>query len=296
MNTAELNIEKVDMQKLLGAASGDAALLYLYLRSGNDPADAMAALRLTESRLSCAMATLRQLGLWQEDRARLIPGERPSYTERDVISAMDTDRDFRSVYGEIQRLLGRNLNTEELKIILGFVRYLGLPGDVICVLVCYCKERARKRGSLRNPSLRTIEKEAYAWAERGIDTMEEAAAFIQAQNLRQSRLGELMAVLQIRGRNLTPGEEKYAKQWLDAGFDMDAIAIAYERTCLNTGALNWAYMNKILQRWLEAGLLTAEQVKNGDKKPKNAYKNSLNPSGKLGATELENIQRLLREG
>ena len=296
MNTVELNIEKSDMQKLLGAASGDAALLYLYLRSGNDPAEAARALRLSESRLSCAGATLRQLGLWQEERAHVIAGERPSYSERDVISAMDTDRDFRSVYGEIQRLLGRNLNTEELKIILGFVRYLGLPADVICVLVCYCKERARKRGSLRNPSLRTIEKEAYAWAEQGIDTMEEAAAFIQAQNLRTSQLGEMMRVLQIRGRNLTPGEEKYAAQWLEAGFDMDAIAIAYERTCLNTGALNWAYMNKILQRWQEAGLFTAEQIKNRDKKPKTTYKNSLNPSGKLGEAELESIQRLLREG
>ena len=97
---------------------------------------------------------------------------------------MDADTDFRGLYGEVQRLLGRTLNTEELKILLGFVRYLGLPGDVISVLICYCKERARQRGSIRNPSLRTVEKEAYAWAERGIDTVEEAAAFISAQNVR----------------------------------------------------------------------------------------------------------------
>ena len=88
------------------------------------------------------------------------------------------------------------LNTEELKIVLGFIRYLGLPGDVISVLICYCKERSRARGNLRNPSLRTIEKEAYAWAERGIDTMEEAAAFIQTQNVRNSRLHRLMNLLQ----------------------------------------------------------------------------------------------------
>lgn len=292
MNTVDLNIEKGDMNKLLSAASGDAALLYLYIRSGNEPADAGQALHLNETRLSCAAATLRQLGLWEESRRGFIPGQRPNYSERDVIRAMDDDRDFRALYGEIQRLLGRNLNTEEMKIILGFVRYLGLPGDVICVLVCYCKERARQRGSLRNPSLRTIEKEAYAWAEQGIDTMEEAAAFIQNQNRRNSQLGELMKVLQIHGRNLTPGEEKYARSWLDMGFDKEVIEMAYERTCLNTGGLSWAYMNKILTRWQEAGLHTAEQVKKGDKKPavpKGA-------SGELGQTELENIQRLLREG
>lgn len=292
MNLVELNIDKTDMQKLLGAASGDAALLYLYLRSGNDPAQAAQVLHLTQSRLSCAGATLRQLGLWQEDKRTFVPGQRPNYSEEDVSKALQADHDFRALYGEVQRQLGRNLNTEELKIILGFVRYLGLPADVVSVLVCYCKDRARQKGSLRNPSLRTIEKEAYGWAEQGIDTMEEAAAFIQAQNLRNSQMSQLMRSLQIRGRSLTPGEEKYAGQWLEAGFDMEVIAMAYERTCLNTGSLNWAYMNKILTRWREAGLLTVEQVKNGDKKPKM----SKGASGQLGAAELESIQRLLQEG
>ena len=36
MNGAELNITKIQADKLLAAASGDAALLYIYLRSGND--------------------------------------------------------------------------------------------------------------------------------------------------------------------------------------------------------------------------------------------------------------------
>jgi len=190
----------------------------------------------------------------------------------------------------VQRQLGRNLNTEELKILLGFVRYLGLSGDVISLLVCYCKERARQKGSSRNPSLRTIEKEAYAWAEQGIDTVEEAVAYIQNQNHRRSRLGRLMGILQIRGRNLTPGEERYAQQWLDWGFQEDAIALAYERTCLNTGSLNWAYMNKILSRWQEAGLLTLEQIQTRDKKPVKGA------TGQLGQAELEAIQKVLQEG
>ena len=173
---------------------------------------------MTETRYQCAAATLRQMGLWPEAQSKIIPmGERPQYTEQDVMQALNKDREFRSLYGEIQRLLGKTLNNEELKIILGFVRYLGLPADVICVLVCYCKDRAKQKGGLRNPSLRTIEKEAYAWAEQGIDTIEQAGAFIQAQNLRRSRLQELMRILQIRNRELTPGENNYAQKWLEIG-------------------------------------------------------------------------------
>lgn len=293
MITEAVMIPQGDVQKLLSAASPDAALLYIFLNSGNRPEEAGKNLNMSESRLACAGATLRQLGLWPEVRpTHIAPGERPSYSEQDVLHAMDSDLDFRGLYGEVQRLLGRSLNTEELKILLGFVRYLGLSGDVISVLVCYCKERARQRGSSRNPSLRTIEKEAYAWAEQGIDTVEEAAAFISAQNIRNSRLHRLMEQLQIRGRSLTAAEERYALRWLEMGFDDDVISMAYERTCLNTGGLNWAYMNKILQRWQEQGLRTAEAIQSADRKtavPKGA-------SGQLGQAELEAIQRVLREG
>ena len=292
MIAEKITISQADVRKLLGAASPDAALLYLFLNSGNRPEDAVTELRMTESRLGCAAATLRQLGLWPEERpSHIAPGERPSYTETDVLDAMERDLSFRGLYGEIQRLLGRSLNTEELKILLGFVRYLELSADVISVLVCYCKDRARQRGSFRNPSLRTIEKEAYAWAERGIDTVEEAAAFIQAQNIRNSRLYRLMGILQIRGRSLTAAEERYAQSWLDMGFEEETLSMAYERTCLNTGGLNWAYMNKILQRWHDQGLHTAEAVRSGDHKPvpKGA-------SGELGEAELEFIQRALKEG
>ena len=292
MNIEAITIEQGDLHRLLSSGSGDAALLYLYLRSGNPAEHAGGELGLSPSRQSCAEATLRQLGLIREAEKRILPGERPSYTEQDVLRAENTEPSFRSLSGEVQRLLGRTLNTEELKILLGFVRYLGLPEDVISVLVCYCKDRARQQGKLRNPSLRTIEKEAYAWAERGIDTMEEAAAFIQTQNLRNSRIARLMNLMQIRGRTLTPGEEKYARSWLDMGFDEESLSMAYERTCLNTGGLNWAYMNKILTRWHQAGLHTAEAIRQGDRKPGTPQKTG---QRQLDADEQAAIARMLQE-
>ena len=293
MRIESVHLDTGDVRKLLGAASGDGTLLYIYLKSGNPLCDAAQALNIPQSRISCAMATLRQLGLWQEEKQHIPAGERPVYSERDVLEADSSDNEFKALRGEVERLLGRNMNTEELKILLGFIRYLGLPGDVISVLICYCKDRARQRGSLRNPSLRTIEKEAYAWAERGIDNLEEAAAFIQAQNVRNSRMKRLQNTLQIRGRNLTAAEERYAASWLEMGFEDEVISIAYERTCLNTGGFNWAYMNRILQRWHEAGLHTAEAIRTGDRKPGTA---PVKGQRQLDAEEQAAIQRMMREG
>ena len=294
MNIESVIFDAAEVRKLLGAASGDGALLYIYLKAGNLPNDAAQVLNMSEARFNCAMATLRQLGLWQEEKQqRILAGERPVYSERDVLEADSSDFEFKALRGEVERLLGRNLNTEELKILLGFIRYLGLPADVISVLICYCKDQARQRGSLRNPSLRTIEKEAYAWGEQGIDNLEEAAAFIQARNVRHSRMSRLKDQLQVRGRNLTAAEERYAQSWLEMGFEDEVIAMAYERTCLNTGSLKWPYMDKILQRWHEAGLHTAEAVRSGDRRPGTAA-----PQGQrqLDADEQAAIQRMLREG
>lgn len=288
-----IQIPQGDVQKLLGAASGDAALLYIYLKSGGDPAMAAQHLHLTEQRSSCAASTLRQLGLWQDTSRKFLDArEKPIYSEGDVLQTMQSDLSFRSLYGEVQRRMGRVLNTEELKILLSLVRYLGLPADVICILVSYCQERTRQRGGQRNPSLRTIEKEAYYWAEQGIDTTEAAAAYIQRQNVYHSRLSALTRLLQIRGRSLTAAEEKYARQWLEMGFSDEVIAMAYERTCLNTGGLNWAYMHKILLRWKEAGLRTAADVRS-ERKPCAAPKGG---QRELDADEIAAIQRMLQEG
>ncbi len=290
METQSITIESDQVRKLLSAGSPEAALLYIYRSAGNPQEKAGEELPLSATQMAFAEALLRQLGLCVPPKPTFVAGERPAYGEADVLMAMNLDGDFKALYGDIQRQMGRVLNTEELKILLGFSRYLGLPNEVVSVLVNYCRERSRQRGSSRSPSLRTIEKEAYFWAEQGIDTLEEAAAFIRARQLRTTRLEQLKSLLQIRGRNLTPGEVRYAESWLEMGFDQGALAEAYDRTCLNTGGLNWAYMNRILTRWHQAGLHTLEAVKNGDRKsvPQGA-------SGQLGQAELEAIQRMLQE-
>lgn len=291
MNVTDVNISREDARKLLLTRSADAALLYLYMQCGNDPAEAQQTLSLSSSRMDCACATLRQLGLWPTEKKTMLPtGERPNYSEKDVADALDADASFRSLYGEVQRVLGKVLNTEELKILLSFIRYLGMTPDVIAVLVNYCKDRARQKGG-RAPSLRAIEKEAYYWAERGIETMEEAAAFIQTQNAHNARMAHIKHLLQIRGRRLTTAEERYASEWAEMGFEDGAILMAYERTCINTGGLKWPYLNSILKRWHEKGLHTVEQINSGDQKaaPKQERRD-------LSPDEYAAIQKMLQEG
>ncbi len=291
-----LTIESGALRRLLAAADPDAALLFLYLSAGGDAAGAAEAFRLSAARVDRAMALLRQLGLTGETHPRpALPDEPPHYTERDVTDALrDPSGSFSLLIGEAQRRLGRVLSTEELKILLSMVRYLGLPTDVVGVLITYCIERARARGGARMPSLRTIEKEACVWADRGIDTLEQAAAYMQAGLARQSRAGRIREILQIEGRRLTAAEEKYILSWLEMGFGEEEIALAYERTCLNTGALKWPYMNSILKSWHSQGLLTVEQIRSGDARPAaQSARQTGQAIGKPGAYERDAVARRL---
>lgn len=266
MAQQDILIPEQDWRRLLAAASGDAALLYLFLRSGGSADHAEQALRLTRTRLDCAAASLKQMGLWPEAPKILRPSEPPVYTEADLIRAQEQS-EFPRLLGEAQRRLGRVLSTEETKVLLSIYDYLGLPAEVISILLSYCIQRAHARGSLRNPSMRSIEREAYHWADLGIDTMEEAAAHMQLQLERHGQVGQVRKLLQLGERKLTPGEEKLVLQWLEWGFGPDEIAKAYEKTCMNTGGLKWPYLNSILKSWHTQGLHTVAAIEAGDRAP-----------------------------
>jgi DnaD/phage-associated family protein len=291
-----LSIPQSDLRKLLGAASPDAALLYLFLLAGGTLDAAGRELRMDATRLETAAAALRQMGLLPERSGSVMrPDEPPRYTQADVERNL-SDGGFSPLVGEVQRRLGRVLSTEELRTLLGIYDYLRLPPEVISILITYCISRAKARGVSRSPSLRTIEKEAYRWADAGIDTLEAAAAYMQAALERQSRIGRLRRVLQLDNRALTAPEERYLSSWLDMGFGEAEVQLAYEKTCLNTGGLKWPYLNSILRSWCEQGLLTVEQIRAGDHAPTAPRRTGRgrDANGTPGDYEREALQQLLQ--
>lgn len=292
MDKQGLMVPEQDYRKLLAAASGDGTLLYLYLRAGGSPNQAETALRMSRSRMECAAATLKQLGLWPEQPKAVRPSAPPAYTEEDLIREMNRETGFPQLVGETQRRLGRVLSSEELKVLLSLCDYLGMAADVISILVSYCIQRGKARGNLRMPSLHAIEKEAYHWTDLGIETMEEAAAYMQMQLERQTKAGQIRQVLQLGERRLTPGEEKLVLQWIDWGFGEAEIAKAYEKTCMNTGGLKWPYLNSILKSWHNQGLHTLQAIEAGDKTPGKPGTQAQN--GQLGQLELDAIKRMMQ--
>ena len=256
-----------ETRKLLSCSCPDAVALYLYRKSQQPLETALDALHFTVPQMVAATDCLRQLGLWETASRPPLQPERPVYTDADLREAMKDNRAaFSKLVGEAQRRLGRTLSTEELKTLLSFTDYLRLPPEVVGILLTYCIERNRRKG-IRLPSIRTIEKEAYHWADEGIDTLEAACFHVEAQRRLYTRVQQLRLLLGLDARRLTSDEERYLSTWVSMGFPDESINLAYERTCNQTGAFKWAYMNSILKSWHEKQLHTPQEIAEGDTAP-----------------------------
>lgn len=260
------------VKRLLERGDGDAALLYLALlrRHGDAPPRSLAGeLRWDKGRIEAAEAVLRDLGLIASQSPPPEPAdEPPSYRQEEVAEKLEESGEFRRLTAEVERRLGKRLTTADLATLLGLYDYLGLPADVIYLLVCHCAERTAARfGPGRKPTLRQIEREGYAWARRGVDTQAAAAEYLRDYAKRQGVLPEFMRALQLGDRPPSAGEEAYLLQWLEWGFSPEAAALAYDKTVLKCHEFKWSYCNGILRRWHEAGLHAVGEIEAGDRRP-----------------------------
>ena len=267
-----LSAQAVD--KLLARGDGDAALLCLALLRHGDTEKARKTLRWTDGRLEAAWAVLTGLGLVDAQAApvsaQVPPGPEgpPEYLRADILNAMEGEPTFHNLYRTVERRLGKKLSDADLKGLYEIYDYLGLPAEVILLLVTWCTEQFQEKyGQGKMPKMPYIKKAAYIWHRKGVDTAEAAEEYLKTQTCLLRREREILPLLDIVGRPPVDKEREYLDAWVEMGFPNDAIRLAYERTVLKKQSLNWPYMNSILKNWHAKGLHTVAEIQAGDSEP-----------------------------
>lgn len=269
-----LSMTTAAADRLIKAGNGDAALLYLHLlRRGGlfEQANLRQALGWAEDRVGTAYRALADLGLVQKDAdlsptpAPPEPEGPPDYTAADIARELEGTGAFPHLVRELERSLGKVLSSADLKMLYTIYDYLAMPAEVILLLTTWCvEETERKYGPGRKPRMSQLKKEAFVWRRLGVDTPEAADAHMGHLAALRDRERTLLPLLGISGRLPVEGERKYLASWVEMGFDDETIALAYEKTVLKKGSLNWAYMNSILRSWHQKNLHTRKQVEEGD--------------------------------
>jgi len=260
--TGDVYLPEKTVRRLLDCRDGTAALVYLYLASHDGELDdkaAMHALGMSEGELAHGLNLLSGLGL--TEKAERLPDrsdEIPEYTGADVASALEGSSDFASLLKFTETRLGRRLSTPDTQTLLGIYDWMGLPADVICLLITACVEEHQKKNTGRRLTMRTIENRAKLWCSLGLTTQDAAGIYLKQQEERGEKVASLMRRLHISGRAASPTERKFLEQW--AFLPEELVLKAYDITAVNTGKLNWQYMDKILQSWQAKGFRTVADV------------------------------------
>ena len=269
----QLTLSTAAADKLLQSGQGDAALLYLALcrfGRGVTPEELERALPISRLRIDAAERVLQQLGILPRPAADAPPApaeERPVYTSQDIAGLLTDNEGFRLLIPQTEQQLGKKLRTADLQILAGLYDQIGMPADVIYLLVCHCVERARRQwGEGRRPTLRQIEKEGAYWARLGLMDQDSAGRYLKDYARKQEKTAAYMQVLQLHGRPPVESEQRYILDWIDMGFPPETVALAYDKTVFYKKELNWRYLNGILRRWHQQGWHTVEQVEEGQQR------------------------------
>ena len=261
----------------LRANNPDCASLLLWLALNpeeNDLSKAEKALSLSRERLDAALAALDLKTEAHSAEKAPAPAVSkkppmqalPDYTGEELSQAL-SDASFAFVCNQAERCFQRPLRRHECSTLLALYEDVGIPAEVLALVLTYCAQRASdglSEGAHMRMSFSQVRTEAMRWYESGVDTAEKAEEHIRSLEEKRKLSGRVIRMLGIDNRRLSPTELGYIDNFLTLDPSLALIARAYDITVTNRGALVWRYMQSILMRWYERGWRTVEQVENGE--------------------------------
>lgn len=177
---------------------------------------------------------------------------KPTYTAEEMCDRAEEDNDLKALFAQVSKMLGKPLSTVETETLFGFYDWLGLPIDVIILLVGYCVSIGKK-------NMRYIEKVAMNWADHDITTYEKAEQNLKQMQENNVKINKVKKIMGIYDRRLQDAELNHIKKWLyEYKMPAELIQYACEKCALNTGKLSVPYITGILEKWHTQGIRTLE--------------------------------------
>lgn len=179
---------------------------------------------------------------------------KPIYNPEDIKKISEQDEEISKLLTTAEKLLNKPLSPNDINTIVSFYDWLGLPIEVIYVLLSYC--------GVHGKGMRYMEKTAIDWADKGINDQDAAEDYL---NIFLNEYKKIMRYYGISDRSPSEDEQKFMSSWVKTlNMPLEIIKEACTRTLNNTGKASFAYTNTILNNWYNAGVRSIEQIKKLD--------------------------------
>lgn len=181
----------------------------------------------------------------------------------EITEIINTNAEIAELFQVLQGIIP-TINNFMQNSLIWIYNYYGLKREVIAILMTYCT-------SVDKLNTTYIEKMAETWAEKGINTLEEAQKEVAFLTACHSYTYQIMSMFEMK-RTPTTKQQKFIDEWYEKNLDLELIKYAYEKTIENIEKLSFPYINKILVAWQTQGFKTAEDVQNFEESSQKSYK------------------------
>ncbi len=194
-------------------------------------------------------------------------------TQSEVAARMSESAEIRSLFAELQPLLGKTISFDGQCTFIVMHDRFGLSPEIIFMLVQYCNSIGKNGYSY-------MEKVAQSWCEEEIDTIEKAANKIASLNKIDKFWKKFAAAVGISTPKPTSSQVPYFEKWLNEyKMSLDMIVHAYEITVENISKFRISYTDKILADWYVSKFKTVDDVQLAEKNKAEANKKKVGQKG-----------------
>lgn len=194
---------------------------------------------------------------------------RKQLSSSEIAKLMEDSDDIAELLKNSERFFG-TLTHAQMNSLIWMFTYLGLKKEVIITLLSYCV-------SIEKTNLNYIEKIAVDWSENEINNLNSAQDEVSRMLKSREFTSQIMHAFEMN-RRPTAKQSELIDRWKNAGFTIELIHYAYEKTIEQIDKLSFEYINKILISWQNSGYVTVNDVKNAERDYKKKKKSSSSDS------------------
>lgn len=203
-----------------------------------------------------------------------------------IAERMKYSGEINAMMQEAQVILSRPLSTGDSAVLLALHDNDGLPVDVILMLLQYSV-------SIGKMNMKYIGKTGESWAKDGIDSLQKAEKKIEELNRKNLIWKNFENLIGIEHRAPTAAESEAVVRWFDTwNFDEKMVRESYERCVNMNGKYVLKYMDSIIKRWYNQGIVTIEQALSENQRHKSKSNFSHGSKASYNIEEYENYDIL----
>ncbi len=184
------------------------------------------------------------------------------------------DEELKILVNEAQSALGKVLSNSDVSTLLMLKDTCGLPLGVILMLIQYAI-------SINKANMRSIESIGIKWADDGVSSVEAADAKIRQATLSNKNYSIVKSAFGLTNPGSPTAKQlEYSSKWItEWKFSPEMLREAYERCVDTKGSMKFSYIDGILKRWHNEGIMNMKDLaefENQKKTPSKKRKTSYN--------------------